>query len=227
MFCKGIYFYSRQFRRVWCSRYSTGAVLSKFNMMPHHPCVTLFTCVALFFACPASSQCDLYNPSKNCLTLWKAFRESLINYSENLYRLDFVFNPPSRITPTIVQAIYNYSLNGIDEKCNLTCSENCMATLGWTSQSLYVYIHSWIINQLRYQMPFLVIATLEGPNIKQEPNVDDFLWVGGQINLPVVHLTLNVTLLSEEITGCPTDNETRNALAEMNEWVSLLLMHAY
>ena len=189
-------------------------------MMLHHPYVTLFACVALFFACPASCQCDLYNPSKNCLTLWKAFSDSLINYSENLYRLDFVFDPPSRITPTIVEANYSYSLNGIDEKCNLTCSDNCTATLGWTSQSLYVYIHSWIINQLRYQMPFLVIATLEGSNIRQEPNVDDFLWVGGDITLPVVHLTLNVTLSPEEFTGCPTDEEISNALAEMNEWVS-------
>ena len=185
-------------------------------MMLHHPYVSLFACVVLFFACPASCQCDLYNPSKNCLTLWKAFSNSLINYSENLYRLDFVFDPPSRITPTIVQANYNYSLNGINEKCNLICSDNCNKTLGWTSQSLYVYIHSWIINQ---QLPFLVIAALEGSNIRQEPNVDDFLWGANDIKLPVVHLILNVTL-PEEFTGCPTDEEISNALAEMNEWVS-------
>ena len=207
---------------VVCSVVDT-AVLAKFNMMLHHPCVTLFACVALFFACPASSQCDLYNPSKKCLTLWKAFRESLINYSENLNRLDLVFDPPSRITPTIVRANYGYNLNGIDEKCNLTCSDDCTATLGWTSRSLYVYIHSWIINQLRYQLPFLIIATFQGPSLKQEPNVDDFLWEVGKVTLPVVHLTLNVTLSPEEIIGCPTDEEISNALAEMNEWVSQTL----
>lgn len=134
-------------------------------------------------------------------------------------RLDLVFNQPSRITPTIVKVNYRYSIAGVDD-CKLNCTENCEEVLGWTSQSLYKHFHCTVINQLRFQLPFLILEALEDHIFAEEPVVQDYLWVGGdRISLPEVFLTLNVTF-SSNLNECPSDDDIKNSLGELNHWVS-------
>ena len=191
--------------------------------MPYHR-VALFA-VALYmlagFAyCP---RCDISQPGQNCLTLWMAFQDSLLNQSSNLLRLDLMFNQPSRLTPTVVKVIYNYSITGLDN-CNSTCVDNnCSVVLGWTAKSFYIYFHVSMINQLQFQLPFLIIKYFEGSELREEPDVNDYLWVGDdQTSLPELYLTLDVTFTPENNTldGCPSNEDITNALGELNHWVS-------
>ena len=169
------------------------------------------------------SRCDVSHPKENCLTLWTAFQNSLLNQHDNALRIDLMFNQPSRITPTVVKVIYNYSITGLDD-CNSICTtSNCSVVLGWTAQALYRYFHVSVINQLRFQLPFLIISSLEGGELGQEPDVDDYLWVGdNQTSLPHLYLTLDVTFTPENNTldGCPSNEDITNALGELNHWVS-------
>ena len=188
------------------------------------------TCVALialtllravtFINC---SRCDVSHPEENCLTLWTAFQNSLLSHHNNLLRIDLMFNQPSRITPTVVKVIYNYSITGLDD-CNSICTtSNCSVVFGWTAQALYRYFHVSVINQLRFQLPFLIIKSLEGSDIREEPDVDDYLWVGdNETSLPELYLTLDVTFTPENNTldGCPSNEDITNALGELNHLVS-------
>ena len=170
------------------------------------------------------SRCDISQPGQNCLTLWMAFQDSLLSQRSNLLRLDLMFNQPSRITPTVVKVIYNYSIAGLDD-CNSTCiNSNCSVVFGWTAQALYRYFHVSVINQLRFQLPFLIIKSLEGSHLRKEPDVNDYLWVGDdQTLLPQLYLTLDVTFTPENNTldGCPSNEDITNALGELNHWVSI------
>ena len=170
------------------------------------------------------SRCDISQPRRNCLTLWMAFQDSLLSQRSNLLRLDLMFNQPSRITPTVVKVIYNYSIAGLDD-CSSTCTNsNCSVVLGWTAQALYRYFHVSVINQLRFQLPFLIINSLEGSHLREEPDVDDYLWVGdNQTLLPELYLTLDITFTPENNTldGCPSNEDIINALGELNHWVSI------
>ena len=169
------------------------------------------------------AQCDVSHPEENCLTLWTAFQNSLLSQHNNLLRMDLMFNQPSRITPTVVKVIYNYSIAGLND-CNSTCTNsNCSVVLGWTAQTLYKYFHISVINQLRFQLPFLIISSLEGSLLKEEPDVDGYLWVGdNETLLPELYLTLDVTFTPENNTldGCPSNEDITNALGELNHWVS-------
>ena len=198
--------------------------------------------VAGFAYCP---RCDISQPEQNCLTLWKAFQDSLLNQSSNLLRLDLMFNQPSQLTPAVVKVIYNYSIN----HCNSTCvDKNGSVVLGWTAKSLYIYFHVSLINQLQFQLPFLIIKLFEGSEqlpfpvckwlpqsvsfllqcehqgkLREEPDVDDYLWVGdNKTSLPELYLTLNATFTPENNTldGCPSNEDITNALGELNHWVS-------
>ena len=195
---------------------------SKKVMFPQR--VALFA-VALFMLTGFTycSRCDVSHPKENCLTLWTAFQNSLLIQHNNALRIDLMFNQPSRITPTVVKVIYNYSITGLDD-CNSTCTNSsCSTVLGWTAQALYRYFHVSIINQLRFQLPFLIINSLEGSDIREEPDVDDFLWVGdNQTILPELYLTLDITFTPENNTldGCPSNEDITNALGELNHWVS-------
>ena len=131
--------------------------------------------VVTFINC---SRCDISHPEENCLTLWTAFQNGLLIQHNNAQRIDLMFNQPSRLTPTIVKVIYNYSITGLND-CNSTCCDsNCSVVFGWTAQALYRYFHVSVINQLRFQLPFLIINKLEDHNLREEPDVEDFLWVG-------------------------------------------------
>ena len=170
------------------------------------------------------SQCDISQPGQNCLTLWTAFQGSLLNQSSNLLRLDLMFNQPSRLTPTVVKVIYNYSITGLDD-CNSTCVDsNCSVVLGWTAKSFYIYFHVSMINQLQFQLPFLIIKYFEDRELREEPDVNDYLWDGyDQTSLPELYLTLNVTFTQENNTlknKCPSNDDITNALGELNHWVS-------
>ena len=186
--------------------------------------VTLFA-VALFMLTGLTycSRCDVSNPKQNCLTLWTAFQKNLLNQHNNALRIDLMFNQPSRITPTVVKVIYNYSIAGLDD-CNSSCTNSsCSKVLGWTEQALYRYFHVSVINQLRFQLPFLIISSLKGGELGQEPDVDDYLWVGdNQTSLPELYLTLDISFSPENNTldGCPSNEDITNALGELNHWVS-------
>ena len=193
------------------------------NKMPYQR-VALFA-VALYMLAGFAycSRCDISQPGQNCLTLWMAFQDSLVSQRSNLLRLDLMFNQPSRLTPTVVKVIYNYSITGLDD-CNSTCVDsNCSVVLGWTTKSLYRYFHVSVINQLQFQLPFLIIKRLEGSHLRKEPDVNDYLWVGdNQTSLPELYLTLDVTFTPENNTldGCPSNEDITNALGELNHWVS-------
>ena len=182
---------------------------------------TLLTAVT-FIDC---FRCDVSHPEKNCLTLWTAFQNSLLSQHNNLLRIDLMFNQPSQLTPTVVKVIFNYSIAGLDD-CNSTCVDsNCSVVLGWTAKSLYIYFHASLINQLQFQAPFLIIKSLEGSELREEPDVDDYLWVGyDQTSLPELYLTLDVTFTPENNTlnGCPSNEDITNALGELNHWVSTM-----
>ena len=174
----------------------------------------------LFAVCACSARCNVSEPEENCLILWTAFQDNLVSQRTNLLRLDLMFNQPSRVTPTIVKVFYNYTINGLDE-CNLDCTNNCSTVLGWTSQSLYRYFHSSVINQLRFQLPFLIIKLIETFNLREEPDVEDFLWAGDS-SLPELYIKLNVTFSPENdtLSGCPSDKDIRNGLGELTHSVS-------
>ena len=202
--------------------------------------------LAGFAYCP---RCDISQPGQNCLTLWTAFQDSLLNQRSNLLRLDLMFNQPSGLTPTVVKVIYNYSIAGLDD-CNSTCVDsNCSVVLGWTAKSFYIYFHVSMINQLQFQLPFLIIKLFEGSEqlpfhvckwlpqcvyfllqcehlgkLREEPDVDDYLWIGdNKTSLPELYLTLNVTFIPENnntLDGCPSNEDITNALGELNHWVS-------
>ena len=205
----------------WSTEVQKG-LKQKWNMF--HQCLVLITLTLLravaFINC---SRCDVSHPKENCLTLWTAFQNGLLIQHNNAQRIDLVFNQPSRITSTVVKVIYNYSIAGLDD-CNSICTtSNCSVVLGWTAQALYRYFHVSVINQLRFQLPFLIISSLEGSDIREEPDVDDFLWVGdNQTSLPELFLTLDVKFSPENNTldGCPSNEDIINALGELNHWVS-------
>lgn len=166
-----------------------------------------------------SYRCNVSYPSQTCLTLWGAFQDNLVSQQENLMRLHLVFNQPSRLTPTIVKVNYKYSIAGVDD-CKVNCTENCEEVLGWTSQSLYKHFHCTVINQLRFQLPFLILEALEDHIFGEEPVVEDYLWVGDDhISLPEVFLTLNVTF-SSNVNERPSDDDIKNSLGELTHWVS-------
>ena len=185
-------------------------------------CVALIIlALQLFAGCAFSARCNVSEPEENCLILWMAFQDSLVSQRTNLLRLDLMFNQPSRVTPTIVKVFYNYTINGLDE-CDLDCTNNCSTVLGWTSQSLYRYLHSSVINQLRFQLPFLIIKQIEKNNLREEPDVEDFLWVGDS-SLPELYIKLNITFTPENNTlkgGCPTDKDILNGLGEVTHSVN-------
>ena len=171
------------------------------------------------------SRCDISQPEQNCLTLWKAFQDSLLNQSSNLLRLDLMFNQPSRLTPTVVKVIYNYSIHvaGLNHSNSTCVDKNGSVVLGWTAKSLYIYFHVTLINQLQFQLPFLIMKFFEYHEVRKEPDVDDYLWVGdNQTLLPELYLTLDVTFTPENNTldGCPSNEDITNALGELNHWVS-------
>ena len=220
------YMYNYNKRQQFCitSTWSTAVqkAASKIATM-FYPRVALITLTLLravtFIHC---YRCDVSHPKENCLTLWTAFQNSILSQHNNLLRIDLMFNQPSRLTPTVVKVIYNYSITGLDD-CDSTCTNNCSVVLGWTAQALYRYFHVSVINQLRFQLPFLIINSLEDSHLGEEPDVDDYLWVGDkQTSLPELYLTLDVTFTPENNTlnGCPSNENIINALGELNHWVS-------
>ena len=74
------------------------------DKMPYHR-VALF-CVALYMLAGFAycSRCGISQPEQNCLTLWMAFQDSLLNQRSNLLRLDLMFNQPSQLTPPVVKS---------------------------------------------------------------------------------------------------------------------------
>ena len=175
--------------------------------------------------------CDVFQPEKDdCLTLFEAFRDGIFHQHVNLFRLDLVFNPPSGISPVLVRAVYNINLTGIDD-----CTEDMNQTvvLGWTSQSLYRYFHAAVINQVRLQLPYVILEILERHSLEEEPFVDGYLWIASdKLKLPEVHLSINVDFSDGlyTLSECPTYQNITKALGEITHWVRIIfcmhVMHA-
>ena len=160
----------------------TGVAKQRSKQAMPCQCVALFA-VALYTLLMLAgfaycSRCDISQPGRNCLTPWMAFQDSLLNQCSNLLRLDFMLNQPSRLTPTVVKVIYNHSIAGLDDSNSTCVDNNCSVVLGWTAKSLYRYFHVSLINQLQFQLPFLILYSLEDSELRQEPDVDEYLWVG-------------------------------------------------
>ena len=166
--------------------------------------------------------CDVFLPEKdNCLTLFEAFQDAIFRQHDNLFRLDLVFNPPSGISPALVRAVYNIKLTGID---NCTKDLNQTVVLGWTSQSLYRYFHAAVINQVRLQLPYVILEILEKHGLEEEPFVDDYLWIGSdKLKLPEVHLSINVNFSDGlyTLSECPSKENVQKALGEITHWVRI------
>lgn len=192
----------------------------------HKVGATFLLCLGSLLLSGGNSQqhCMVSNPEADCLTLWTTFRESLIKRRENLQRLDLVFNPPSRRSPTLVRVVYTYNI--VTDNCNVL---NQRKVLGWTTQSLYVNFHPAIINQNQLQFPYLILAHMESNSLaEEEPYFDDFLWIGGRLRLPEVQLFLNITSLNDYGgVSCPSDNAINKALGELNHWVSSASTYSY
>ena len=83
---------------------------------------TILVLTMVFFAKSAKSRCSTLKRHErdfeDCWILFKEFQYGLVDqYNSNLFQLDQVFNPLSRIVPTIVKVKYrmNLTLDG----CNL------------------------------------------------------------------------------------------------------------
>ena len=180
---------------------------------------------------------------EDCGKLGKVFESALLYQYNNLFQLDRVFNPPSKIYPLIVKVNYSIDLtmHDPDSGCSKFNWPNTteVLVLHWTSKSLYKNFGSTVINQIPLQAPYLVLYYLEHfSNLESEPYVDDFLWAGEEARIPEVNLNLskidiNIQNLNENIRGyqhmyhhtlglsrCPSDKIVRCALEELNQWVS-------
>ena len=204
--------------------------------------LVLVVVLLISFASSANSQCstllkntryDKNETFRDCLILFRKFQQNFVEQSNNLYNLSQVLFPTSRIPPVIVSVSYNVHICGI-------CMINLIQGLGWTSKSLYNNFDGEIINQIPLQVPYLVLHLLERlSRLKNQPYVDDFLWAGGRRKLPVVYLTLNVSIQSLNVTlfdynnfnyplrrhnqtlsKCPSNETIKHALGELNQWVS-------
>ena len=196
----------------------------------------LVVVLLISFASSAISLCSTLKNTRNetsdCLTLFHIFRETFVKQRNNLYNLSQILFPTSRIPPVIVNVSYNVQME--------TCEINQTQVLGWTSKSLYNNFDGEIINQIPLQVPYLVLHLLEClSGLGIQPYVDDFLWAGGRRKLPVVYLTLDVsmqgltvTLLkyddfntslgthNQTLNKCPSNEIIKRALEELNQWVS-------
>ena len=165
--------------------------------------------------------CEVFLPENDdCLTLFEAFRDGIFRQRDNLFRLDFVFNTPSGITPVLVRAVYNMNLTGIDGCTDFTGT----VVLGWTSQSLYRYFHAAVINEVHLQLPYVILEILEKHSLEEEPFVDEYLWIGSdKLKLPEVHLSINVNFSDGlyTLSECPGNVNVKKALGEITHWVRI------
>ena len=181
----------------------------------------------------AQSQCNISEPYQECAALYKMFQKDLFNTStDNLFLLQSVFYPATRITPALVKVTYNLS---ITDSCEIVesvscpsdestiCSSDKLYTFGWTSREIFSIFHPAVINQLRFQLPFWLLQISEDvPFLTNSYNLDALLWEGVR-ELPSVNLTLDVELTSDNFAcECyPTKKLIEQALGELNQWVSL------
>ena len=194
----------------------------------HHTRVTLALAralVVLMMMSCVQSQCNITAPQRDCITLFNIFRKVLVNPSRhnNLFRLQLVYYPPSRRTPTLIKVTYNLNITcspGFGKNCTCTQAKNNY-TLGWTNRELYKIFHPAVINLLRFQLPFWVLQISES-KLTENLDVDSFLW-DGTTTLPSTHVFLDVILYPENFTSgsCPPNGTMiRKALGELNHWVS-------
>ena len=207
----------------------------------------LLIVLLITFVSSTNSQCSKFVENtrnyNNCWILFRKFRESFVEqHNNNLYKLNQIFFPTSRIPPQIVKV--NYSIQLVMEyECDLSFWRNQTRAFGWTSKSLYNNFDGDSINQIPLQVPYLVLHLLECKSgLENQPYVDNFLWAGGQRKLPEVNLTLDVYMLSlnvslyayEEFTNfswtywpmheCPSNETINCALVELNQWVSFVII---
>ena len=191
----------------------------------------LFLCGLLLLALAIPStfgQCSTSNthsPEPNCIDIFNVLQDALLNNTYNAFQLQSIYYPSSHITPSLVRV--NFTLNdtaGSTEQhhvCNCTRRNPC--TLAWTVRSLYQSFHPAVLNQLQFQLPFVVMR-FTAEVLSDEPDLDTFLW-DGTSKLPTVLLNLTIdssTLRSDlqhSLQSCERNGTVRNALGEITKWV--------
>ena len=190
-----------------------------------------FLIVFTIISC-AQSQCNISEPYQECAALYEIFRDALYNTStDNLFLLQSIFYPASRITPVLVKVIYNLSIVDSCKEIKSTsclnnepasCSNDGFYTFGWTSREIFSIFHPAVINQLRFQLPFWLLQISEDvPFLTNSYNLEALLWEG-ITELSSVNLSLNVELTMDNFAcQCyPSEKLIQQALGELNQWVS-------
>ena len=190
--------------------------------MCHTRATLMYILLTLIMVGCVQSQCDITAPQDDCVILFKCFQQALINTSQhNLFHLQAVFFPPSRVTPTLVKVTYNLNVT-----CEPGFGEECVCnrvkepyTLGWTHRELYKIFHPAVINLLSFQLPLWILQTMER-TLTDNLDVDAFLW-NGATDLPSVNVSLDVVFSPKNFTSyCPpNDDLIWKALGEVNLWV--------
>ena len=185
--------------------------------------------ISIIVSC-AQSQCNISEPYQECAALYKIFQNTLFNSTsnDNLFLLQSIFYPSTRITPVLVKVAYKLNMNSFESLQSTACpsskSSVCFRdesyTFGWTSREIYRIFHPAIINQLRFQLPFWLLQISESIHfLTDDYDLEALLWDGAQ-NLPSVNLTLDVDLTNYNFACHPTVQQIEEALGELNQWVS-------
>ena len=185
-------------------------------------CLLLLTSV-ISSTCGQCSTKSTHSPEPHCIDVFKLLQKALFNNTYNPFQLQSVFYPSSHITPALVRVhftLMNQTAGSTEPLFNYTLSNPC--TFAWTFRSLYQSFHPAVLNQLQFQLPFVLMRLTAG-SLTDEPDLDAFLWDGAS-KLPTVLLNLTIiepNSLSDEMQSYLQDKKTvKNALGEVTKWVS-------
>ena len=126
--------------------YLCNAAMYSFNsrMAPIKCCLVVLLLYTIAAHVNGQQECDVFD--LDCVELFDSFRVALVDKRYyNLFRLQAVFYPDSRSTPSLVKVEYNVTI------------ANCILdpiTLGWTDRTLYTVFHPDLFTKLRFQFPF-------------------------------------------------------------------------
>ena len=179
----------------------------------------MFACILASVLTCSDAQCvEMYSSNRvdtYCVRLFDTLRYALLESEVNRFILPEVFYPESRVQPNLVKVEYNLTCPiECPENNNFSCTEQNVFVFGWSQTPIFGYFHAAIVNQLRYQLPFWIMAFAR-PLLSSEPNTEALMWVGKPGMLSLLSLTL-------ELDNC-SDIDHQNleqALYSLTEYVS-------
>ena len=199
-----------------------------------------FLVVFIIVRC-AQSQCNISEPYQlqECVSLYEIFRSALYSTNNNnIFLLQSVYYPITRITPVLAKVNYNLSFfdSCKSDDCPTNpphispCFKDGLYTFGWTSKEIFSVFHPGVINQLRFQLPFWILQIADDVSyLTDDFDIKAYLWDGIE-ELPSLTLRLDVNLSSDNFAcEChPSGQLIEQALGELNQWVSYLYcIHGY